>query len=832
MSVFEYQTPLWRALYNQKCSGIGIYESDALLTRFLCTVTPKISDRILDLSDQGLRPDCMPIVRQLLRHFRGTIDTLSLDMNPLCDEGVLELLSCKDELASLKTLRLSSVGLSPLGFQELFLGLADRPDCTLETIDLSSVSSATKRNRPGDIGARALGVFLSRSQTIRSIDLTSTQLRDTVGVCLLRSVRGPSPLVDLVLRNTGIVDGAIIAMFKPVTPRFPFLRTLDLSSNNGDLTEHCCQMLAHGIHISKHLKTLSLNGNHTMGPKIGLVFEALHCKSAALAAEAESLSSRQKSRNDWKFHWLEGVHEGVANYVRTGKIILERHEYDAPDGEGAGADAGADAGAGEHADVEGTHTEEDIGSAAGPSTGTARASKDASGAEDAAGGDGVRDSDGDGDGEFRPSEDTCSLESLDLSGVPVCADALRTLARSFRVNETVTTLSMSGCGIDLAKPEYQEPFAEFCRTALASRTLMALGLGKNMLRLQGAAQIAANLCHACVLETLNLSYAKLDDGALVLLAKALPSCAALRSLSLRGNNGDEECFRAFYLALQQYPRLTALDLGLNRLSFAFAERLEVLVRGNADSLVQAGTGDLDGRLAAELSRQEALHAVQAEIAATHGLLAQKGAELRAIAEDVTRDHAAWSAKVAGLAAELDGLRAEMLQAEGALAAVNADAAQLRAKSDSAVAVVDLKRRRVREKINAHETRQDDVIEQMERAAREFAEGSLNPLQAEVETLRKGYDFKVKDLKLALGALLGTECLLLQDKRVTAGGGPGAPAGSSAGASVRAVRTAGAAGAAGTGTRQGSTPRAERASVRGSSQGSARRPARKPSAPRK
>lgn len=745
--IMDTKTPLWSKLYSQKCHDLGIIPTDNLYERFIVAVAPQMQDGVLALADQGLKATSIPIVCELLTHFYGTVHTLDLSMNPILDEGAALLLEAGPAFTDLKTVRLRSVGLSPTGFDYFFTTLR-KYKCSIENIDLSSTSSAERRNRPGEIGSHALAKFISANSTIKSLVFTNTQLRGNSGATLFKAISHPSSLTHLHLQNTDISNKAVEYIFTRETASganmLSELVHVDLSGNTSSLTGDCCQAIEIGIKRLKHLHTLILSKNTTLARSLVLPFSALRHKSADLAAAAEAYNKRMQERTRWRHETFKSLCPGMKNFIETGKVIGERMTISEPSS-GTPAnelDPSASAKQGDH-----PLPTSDSAQGSGP----------------------VQTTDEPSDGEKDTVVyfgETCSLRVLDVSDIPLPSEAIGQLALALQKNETLESINLSYCSIDLSQPEFRTVFEALIVNLMRLPALKTLSLTGNNIGNQGAIFVGTNLTNSESLETLELCHCGILDPGMSSIAKAIPSCTALKVLNLKGNNGTDTSARIMYASLSVYHKLTTLNLELNRISYSLYERINTLVHNNQVLHVENTTTELEDALQEQAEQLAKVMKIKDGIQQKHDILAEKCVNLIDEIDKCHSEHTKWTANIDELQNTLDEARKDNNIKEGKLNSINQQISQMTSKGEAEIATIELKRKQARDKASVTLNKITELEAAMQTKEIEFQEEVIKPKQEQLVRLRNELDLQLKNQVRILGILLATEQTLIAEKKIT------------------------------------------------------------------
>lgn len=748
--MLDTKTPLWGKLYSQKCRDLGIIPTDNLYERFIVAVAPQIQDGILALADQGLKASSIPIVCELLTHFYGVIHTLDLSMNPILDEGAALLLEAGSSFTDLKTVKLRSVGLSPTGF-DYFFTMLRKHRCLIENIDLSSTSSAERRNRPGEIGAHALAAFVSANSTIKSLVFTNTQLRGNSGATLFKAISHPSSLTHLHLQNTDISNKAVEYIFtREASTGANMLSELvyvDLSGNSSTLTGDCCQAIEIGIKRLKHLHTLILSKNTTLARSLVLPFSALRHKSADLAAAAEAYNKRMQERTRWRHETFKGLCPGMKNFIETGKVIRERVNITDPTPEiphnelDPSADTSATVKQGDHLSLAtGTHDSAPAQTTDEPS-------------------DGEKDT-------VLYFGDTCSLRALDVSDIPLSPEAIGQLALALQKNETLESINLSYCAIDLNQTEFTTAFEALIVNVMRLPALKTLSLTGNNIGNQGAIFIGNNIGNSESLEALEVSHCGILDQGISSIAKAIPACAALKILNLKGNSGTDVSARIIYASLSAYHKLTVLNLELNRISYSLYERINTLVHNNQALHVENTTTELEDALQEQTEQLAKVMKIKDGIQQKHDLLAEKCVALIDEIDKCHSEHSNWTTNIDELQSVLDEARKDNNIKEGKLNSVTQQISQITSKGEAEIATIELKRKQARDKASVTFNKITELEAAMQAKEIEFQEEVIKPKQEQLVRLRNELDLQLKNQIRILGILLATEQTLIAEKKIT------------------------------------------------------------------
>ncbi|TNJ28153.1 hypothetical protein GMRT_15229 [Giardia muris] len=723
----DLRTPLWSQLYEQKCSDLGIIPTENLYDRFITTVTADLQNGVLNLADQALRATSMPIVCGILQHFYGAIHTLDLSMNPIMDEGAALLLEVGEPFFRLRTLRIKSIGLTPIGVNQFFVNLAERRSEIVE-IDMSSTSAAECRNRPGDLGAVGLAYYFSVNKAIRVFNLTNTQLRGAVGVSLFKGIQAVCSLTHLHLQNTDVANRVIEYIFTRTVasgePIFSNLVYLDLTGNAGTLTSDCCQHIETGIRTFKRLDTLLLARNPGLASGLGLALSALGYKSAAAAAEHEAYNKRMDERIQWKDRMFKSICPGMRNLLETGKIVVDRASFN----------------------------EEDERLSLGGQTNAQE----------------------EGETEEEPvfiSGDTCSIKTLDISHISLPSKVIAQLAVALKTNETLNSLTMMSCNIDSKKDGYREPVEALLTSILSIPHLQSLALSTNKLGDVGAQCIGAALQGAPKLASLNLAYCDITDAGMRPLLLAISNCTLLHTLNLEGNSATDVSARVMYSTLGSCPQLINLNLELNKITYSLFERIRGVVIENRGAQTAKETEQLEHVLQGESDLLQDVLSLKHEIQQKHDALGQRCADLITDIQKYYNEYNTWSSEIDGLNTELDEAQRENNQEEGKLNEINQQISQLTSKGEAELAVIDMKRRQAKERSVIASNKVSELEQQCEEKLRAFQETVIIPKEQQLQLLKGELDLQLKNQIKLLGILLATEQTLVAEKKITVEGIP-------------------------------------------------------------
>lgn len=749
--MLDTKTPLWSKLYSQKCHDLGIMPTDNLYERFIVAVAPQIQNGILALADQGLKATSIPIVCELLSYFNGIVHTLDLSMNPILDEGAALLLGAGPSFTDLKTIRLRSIGLSPTGFDYFFTTLR-KNRCLIECIDLSSTSSAERRNRPGEIGCHALASFISNNSTIKSLIFTNTQLRGNSGATLFKAISHPSSLTHLHLQNTDISNKAVEYIFTRETPNgvnmLSELIYVDLSGNPSTLTGDCCQAIETGIKNLKHLHTLILSKNITLTRSLILPFSALRYKSADLAAASEAYNKRMQERTRWRHEMFKSLCPGLKNFIETGKVISERVIITDTVQEAQANDLDPSAG------VSTPLKQVDC------QTPTADTSQNNVPAQ-------IIDEPSDGEKETVVYfGETCSLRALDVSDIPLSHEAIAQLALALQKNETLESINLSYCSIDLNQPEFKIAFEALIVSLMRLPSLKTLLLTGNNIGNQGAIFIGTNIANSESIETLELCHCGILDPGISSIAKAIPSCTSLRILNLKGNNGTDVSARIIYASLSTYHKLTTLNLELNRISYSLYERINALVNNNLALRLENVTSELEDALQDQAEQLTKVMNLKNGIQQKHNILAEKCVDLIDEIDKCYAEHTKWTTNIDNLQNTLDEARKDNNIKEGKLNSINQQISQMTSKGEAEIATIELKRKQARDKASATLNKITELEAAMQAKEVEFQEQVIKPKQEQLVRLRNELDLQMANQIRVLGILLATEQTLIAEKKIT------------------------------------------------------------------
>lgn len=749
--MLDAKTPLWSKLYSQKCHDLGIIPTDNLYERFIVAVAPQIQNGVLALADQGLKATSIPIVCELLAYFHGIVHTLDLSMNPILDEGAALLLEAGPSFTDLKTVKLRSIGLSPTGF-DYFFTMLRKHRCFIESIDLSSTSSAERRNRPGEIGCHALAGFISTNSTIKSLIFTNTQLRGNSGATLFKAISHPSSLTHLHLQNTDVSNKAVEYIFTREAPNganmLSELIYVDLSGNTSTLTGDCCQAIEVGIKNLKHLHTLILSKNTTLARSLVLPFSALRHKSADLAAAVEAYNKRMQERTRWRHETFKNLCPGMKNFIETGKVIGERVTI---------SDAPPEAHPNELDPSAGTSTSVKQSDCQTPTAGSIQNNAPIQAADEPS------------DGEKETAVyfgETCSLRALDVSDIPLSHESIGQLALALQKNETLESINLSYCSIDLNLNEFKTAFEALVVSLMRLPSLKTLLLTGNNIGNQGAIFIGTNLANSESLETLELCHCGILDPGISSIAKAIPSCTALRILNLKGNNGTDVSARIIYASLSAYHKLTTLNLELNRIPYSLYERINILINNNQALRLENTTTELEDELQEQAEQLAKVMKIKSSIQQKHDILAEKCVDLIDEIDKCHTEHTKWTTNIDNLQNTLDEARKDNNIKEGNLNSINQQISQMTSKGEAEIATIELKRKQARDKASVTLNKITELEAAMQAKEVEFQEGVIKPKQEQLVRLRNELDLQITNQVRILGILLATEQTLIAEKKIT------------------------------------------------------------------